>query len=152
MLFDHASPTTVSDKRSIVRQWLSIIYFENGQFSEFIRKKCSIFNFQYILEVWPNLSDTPCIIYLHFLKHFLNCPFSGFWLKYLLAFSPIVNSSKIINTEPAAKDNLTCLHGLRVFSLGWVVMVHTYLQVFSIAGNITWFANIFNLGLINRYL
>lgn len=61
--------------------------------------------------------------------------FSGFWLKCLLAFSPIVNGSKIISTEPAAKDSLTCLHGLRVFSLGWVVMVHTYLQVFSIAGN-----------------
>ncbi|EZA49101.1 hypothetical protein DMN91_005938 [Ooceraea biroi] len=59
----------------------------------------------------------------------------GFWLRCLLAFSPIVNGSKIISTEPAAKDSLTCLHGLRVFSLGWVVMVHTYLQVFSIAEN-----------------
>ncbi|XP_020277996.1 nose resistant to fluoxetine protein 6-like [Pseudomyrmex gracilis] len=61
----------------------------------------------------------------------------GFWLRCLLAFSPIVNGSKIISTEPAAKDSLTCLHGLRVFSLGWVVMVHTYLQVFSIAENKT---------------
>ncbi|XP_014486240.1 PREDICTED: nose resistant to fluoxetine protein 6-like [Dinoponera quadriceps] len=61
----------------------------------------------------------------------------GFWLRSLLAFSPIVNGSKIISTEPAAKDNLTCLHGLRVLSLGWVVMVHTYLQVFSIAENKT---------------
>ncbi|TGZ45983.1 Nose resistant to fluoxetine protein 6 [Temnothorax longispinosus] len=59
----------------------------------------------------------------------------GFWLKFLLAFSPIVNGSRIISTEPAAKDSLTCLHGLRVFSLGWVIMVHTYIQVFSIAGN-----------------
>lgn len=62
---------------------------------------------------------------------------SGFWLRCLLAFSPTVNGSKIISTDPAAKDSLTCLHGLRVFSLGWVVMVHTYLQVFSIAGNFT---------------
>ncbi|XP_011632801.1 nose resistant to fluoxetine protein 6 [Pogonomyrmex barbatus] len=61
----------------------------------------------------------------------------GFWLKFLLAFSPIVNGSKIISTEPAAKDSLTCLHGLRVFSLGWVIMVHTYIQVFSIAENKT---------------
>ncbi|KOX80350.1 Nose resistant to fluoxetine protein 6 [Melipona quadrifasciata] len=53
------------------------------------------------------------------------------------AFNPIANGSKIISTEPAARDSLTCLHGLRVFSLGWVVMVHTYLQVFSIAGNKT---------------
>ncbi|KAG7202521.1 hypothetical protein KM043_017084 [Ampulex compressa] len=61
----------------------------------------------------------------------------GFWRKYILAFSPIVNGSKIICTEAAGRDSLTCLHGLRVFSLGWVVMVHTYLQVFSIAENKT---------------
>ncbi|KAF3422389.1 hypothetical protein E2986_09844 [Frieseomelitta varia] len=58
----------------------------------------------------------------------------GFLLMCLAAFNPIANGSKIISTEPAATDSLTCLHGLRVFSLGWVVMVHTYLQVFSIAG------------------
>ncbi|XP_046817971.1 nose resistant to fluoxetine protein 6-like isoform X1 [Vespa crabro] len=61
----------------------------------------------------------------------------GFWAKCLLAFSPTVNGGKIISTEPAARDSLTCLHGLRVFSLGWVVMVHTYLQVFAIAENKT---------------
>lgn len=65
-----------------------------------------------------------------------NCS-KGFWLKFLLAFSPAVNGSRIISTEPAAKDSLTCLHGLRVFSLGWVIMVHTYIQVFSIAENKT---------------
>ncbi|XP_046472647.1 nose resistant to fluoxetine protein 6 [Neodiprion pinetum] len=59
----------------------------------------------------------------------------GFWVKCLMAFNPIANGGKIISTEPAASDSLTCLHGLRVFSLGWVVMVHTYLQVFSIAEN-----------------
>ncbi|KAK9306362.1 hypothetical protein QLX08_003040 [Tetragonisca angustula] len=61
----------------------------------------------------------------------------GFLLMCLTAFNPIANGSKIISTEPAARDSLTCLHGLRVFSLGWVVMVHTYLQVFSIAENKT---------------
>ncbi|XP_003490859.3 nose resistant to fluoxetine protein 6 [Bombus impatiens] len=61
----------------------------------------------------------------------------GFWLTCLTAFNPIANGSKIVSTEPAARDSLTCLHGLRVFSLGWVVMVHTYLQVFSIAENKT---------------
>lgn len=59
---------------------------------------------------------------------------TGFWLTCLTAFNPIVNGSKILSTEPAARDSLTCLHGLRVLSLGWVVMVHTYLQVYSIAG------------------
>ncbi|XP_024945984.1 nose resistant to fluoxetine protein 6 isoform X2 [Cephus cinctus] len=61
----------------------------------------------------------------------------GFWIRCLLAFSPTINGGKIISTDPAARDSLTCLHGLRVFSLGWVVMVHTYLQVFSIAENKT---------------
>lgn len=57
------------------------------------------------------------------------------WYRCLLAFNPITNGSKIINTDPPARDNLNCIHGLRVFSLGWVVLVHTYLQVFSIADN-----------------
>ncbi|XP_044593643.1 nose resistant to fluoxetine protein 6-like isoform X1 [Cotesia glomerata] len=61
----------------------------------------------------------------------------GFWMKCLLSFSPIDNGSKILSTDPAARDNLTCLHGLRVLSLGWVILVHTYLQVFSIAENKT---------------
>ncbi|XP_063974681.1 nose resistant to fluoxetine protein 6-like isoform X2 [Diachasmimorpha longicaudata] len=61
----------------------------------------------------------------------------GLWMKCLLAFSPLLNGAKILSTEPAARDSLTCLHGLRVFSLGWVVLVHTYLQVFSIAENKT---------------
>ncbi|XP_017755635.1 PREDICTED: nose resistant to fluoxetine protein 6 [Eufriesea mexicana] len=61
----------------------------------------------------------------------------GFWLTCLTAFNPIANGSKIISTEPAARDSLTCLHGLRVFSLGWVILVHTYLQVFAIAENKT---------------
>ncbi|XP_057340254.1 nose resistant to fluoxetine protein 6-like [Microplitis mediator] len=61
----------------------------------------------------------------------------GFWMKCLLSFSPIENGSKILSTDPAARDNLTCLHGLRVLSLGWVILVHTYLQVFSIAENKT---------------
>ncbi|XP_076233140.1 nose resistant to fluoxetine protein 6 [Calliopsis andreniformis] len=61
----------------------------------------------------------------------------GLMFKCLTAFNPIRNGSKILSTEPAARDSLTCLHGLRVFSLGWVVMVHTYLQVFAIAENKT---------------
>lgn len=55
-------------------------------------------------------------------------------MRCLMSFSPIENGSKILSTEPAARDSLTCLHGLRVLSLGWVIVVHTYLQVFSIAG------------------
>ncbi|XP_058799100.1 nose resistant to fluoxetine protein 6-like isoform X2 [Phymastichus coffea] len=59
----------------------------------------------------------------------------GLLVSCLLAFSPMANGGKIVSVEPATKTSLTCLHGLRVLSLGWVVMVHTYLQVFSIAEN-----------------
>lgn len=72
---------------------------------------------------------------LSFMRYF-SAAFPGFWITCLMAFNPIRNGGKIISTEPAARDSLTCLHGLRVFSLGWVVMVHTYLQVFSIAGKV----------------
>ncbi|XP_012278977.1 nose resistant to fluoxetine protein 6 [Orussus abietinus] len=61
----------------------------------------------------------------------------GFWVRFLLAFDPVANGSKICSTELAPEDSLTCLHGLRFLSLSWVVMVHTYLQVFSIAENKT---------------
>lgn len=75
------------------------------------------------------------IVILSFMRYF-SAAFPGFWITCLTAFNPIRNGGKIISTEPAARDSLTCLHGLRVFSLGWVVMVHTYLQVFSIAGKV----------------
>ncbi|XP_050443463.1 nose resistant to fluoxetine protein 6-like [Adelges cooleyi] len=53
----------------------------------------------------------------------------------LLAFSAIGNGRKILHCGPAPSDSLTCVHGLRFLSLAWVIMVHTYLQVFSIAEN-----------------
>lgn len=52
----------------------------------------------------------------------------------LLAFSAVTNGRKILHCGPAPSDSLTCVHGLRFLSLAWVIMVHTYLQVFSIAG------------------
>lgn len=106
-----------------------------------IRKKRTLFRGKMTAKVVDIYILSIYLFELDILK-FLNVAFvviffSGFWLRCLLAFSPTVNGSKIISTDPAAKDSLTCLHGLRVFSLGWVVMVHTYLQVFSIAGNFT---------------
>lgn len=54
----------------------------------------------------------------------------------ILSFSALSNARKILNCDTAPKDSLTCVHGLRFFSLAWVIMVHTYLQVFAIAGQI----------------
>jgi hypothetical protein len=51
----------------------------------------------------------------------------------LLSFSAIRNSHKILNCD-TPEDSLTSVHGLRFFSLAWVILVHTYLQVFAIAG------------------
>ncbi|XP_001946627.2 nose resistant to fluoxetine protein 6 [Acyrthosiphon pisum] len=53
----------------------------------------------------------------------------------LLAFSAVSNGRKILHCGPAPSESLTCVHGLRFLSLAWVIMVHTYLQVFSIAEN-----------------
>ncbi|KAG8225220.1 hypothetical protein J437_LFUL012695 [Ladona fulva] len=59
--------------------------------------------------------------------------------RLLLCFSVRRNGSKILNLrdEPGKNDEerLACLHGLRAVSLAWVIMVHTYLQVFAIAEN-----------------
>lgn len=52
----------------------------------------------------------------------------------ILSFSAISNSRKILHVGPTPEESLTCVHGLRFLSLAWVIMVHTYLQVFTIAG------------------
>ncbi|XP_054271181.1 nose resistant to fluoxetine protein 6-like [Macrosteles quadrilineatus] len=54
-----------------------------------------------------------------------------------LSFSALSNARKILHCGAAPKDSLTCVHGLRFLSLAWVIMVHTYLQVFAIAENKT---------------
>lgn len=53
----------------------------------------------------------------------------------ILSFSAISNSRKILHVGSTPEESLTCIHGLRFFSLLWVIMVHTYLQVFTIAEN-----------------
>ncbi|XKL67399.1 hypothetical protein PGB90_002890 [Kerria lacca] len=53
----------------------------------------------------------------------------------ILSFSVISNSEKILYIGSTPEESLTCVHGLRFLSLAWVIMVHTYLQVFTIAEN-----------------
>ncbi|XP_075227242.1 nose resistant to fluoxetine protein 6-like [Lycorma delicatula] len=67
-----------------------------------------------------------------------NCKSSrSFTENIFLCFSMLSNSRKILHCGAAPKDSLTCVHGLRFLSLAWVIMVHTYLQVFAIAENKT---------------
>ncbi|XP_069696029.1 nose resistant to fluoxetine protein 6-like [Periplaneta americana] len=60
----------------------------------------------------------------------------GLLSQMLLAFSAVRNGRKILNCD-TAEDSLTSVHGLRFLSLAWVILVHTYLQVFAIAENKT---------------
>lgn len=59
----------------------------------------------------------------------------GFFLKALLAFSVISNGNNILTINTGSKDVISCLHGLRVLSIGWIILVHSYLQVFGVARN-----------------
>ncbi|KAL1505652.1 hypothetical protein ABEB36_005168 [Hypothenemus hampei] len=56
------------------------------------------------------------------------------FVQLLLAFSAVTNGRKILSLNNTSKD-LSCLHGLRVFSICWIILVHTYLQVFGVARN-----------------
>ncbi|KAL3277718.1 hypothetical protein HHI36_013061 [Cryptolaemus montrouzieri] len=60
---------------------------------------------------------------------------NNFMLRLLLAFSAIENGKKILNVDYVSKNSIACLHGLRFFSILWIILVHTYLEIFSIAGN-----------------
>ncbi|XP_073996733.1 nose resistant to fluoxetine protein 6-like isoform X2 [Rhodnius prolixus] len=61
----------------------------------------------------------------------------GKFCNLILSFSVLSNGRKILDCNGAPKDALTCVHGIRFMSLAWVVMVHTFLQVFAIAENKT---------------
>jgi hypothetical protein len=70
---------------------------------------------------------------LPLLTRVLSVSVSGLLSQLLLSFSAVRNSRKILKCD-TPQDSLTSIHGLRFLSLAWVVLVHTYLQVFAIAG------------------
>nr|CAI5848204.1 unnamed protein product [Callosobruchus analis] len=61
--------------------------------------------------------------------------FSGIPLRILLAFSAIGNSKKILALENVSLDAIKCIHGLRFISIAWIILVHTYLEIFAVADN-----------------
>ncbi|XP_014254661.1 nose resistant to fluoxetine protein 6-like [Cimex lectularius] len=63
------------------------------------------------------------------------CKGMGKFGEIVLSFSVLTNGRKILECGTPSKDSISCVHGLRFFSLAWVIMVHTYLQVFAIAEN-----------------
>ncbi|XP_025833291.1 nose resistant to fluoxetine protein 6 [Agrilus planipennis] len=57
------------------------------------------------------------------------------FLRLLLCFSAIKNGKSILNVDPLPKDSIRSIHGLRFLSIAWIILVHTYLEVFAIADN-----------------
>ncbi|KAB0800340.1 hypothetical protein PPYR_06080 [Photinus pyralis] len=55
----------------------------------------------------------------------------------LLCFSAITNGRRILNVDHLNKESIACLHGLRFFSISWIILVHSYLEVFAVADNKT---------------
>ncbi|EEB16762.1 conserved hypothetical protein [Pediculus humanus corporis] len=60
---------------------------------------------------------------------------TDFVCQFLLSFSILSNSSKILSGSTSSEDSLNSVHGLRFLSFSWVVLVHTYLQIFAIGEN-----------------
>uniref|UniRef100_T1GEG7 Uncharacterized protein n=1 Tax=Megaselia scalaris TaxID=36166 RepID=T1GEG7_MEGSC len=66
--------------------------------------------------------------------HYLRVPINIF-IEILNCLAIQSNIKTILNLS-GSKDNLiTSVHGLRVFSLLWTILVHTYLQSFFIGEN-----------------
>ncbi|XP_066939051.1 nose resistant to fluoxetine protein 6-like [Macrobrachium rosenbergii] len=74
-------------------------------------------------------------------------------LKYLLAFSPTTNLQKMFHINTAeSKEAITCLYGMRVLSMTWVVWCHQYMMVLVVEGNIASIPNIFNGHWLNQIM
>ncbi|KAI4459307.1 o-acyltransferase [Holotrichia oblita] len=55
----------------------------------------------------------------------------------LLCFCFTTNAQKILSVDRLPDEAIKCIHGLRFFSIAWIVMVHTYLEVFAVGDNKT---------------
>ncbi|GJQ82042.1 hypothetical protein Trydic_g6918 [Trypoxylus dichotomus] len=55
----------------------------------------------------------------------------------LLCFCFTTNARRILSVDRLPEEAIKCIHGLRFFSIAWIIMVHTYLEVFAISENKT---------------
>ncbi|KAK9686442.1 Nose resistant-to-fluoxetine protein, N-terminal domain [Popillia japonica] len=55
----------------------------------------------------------------------------------LLCFCFTTNAQKILSVDRVPDEAIKCIHGLRFFSIAWIIMVHTYLEVFAVGDNKT---------------
>ncbi|XP_043218920.1 nose resistant to fluoxetine protein 6-like [Amphibalanus amphitrite] len=58
------------------------------------------------------------------------------WQRVLVAFSLYTNTKKLLDTS-TSKGTLRCIHGIRFFSMTWVLMGHATLQLLSYDQNIS---------------
>ncbi|KAJ8919186.1 hypothetical protein NQ315_012174 [Exocentrus adspersus] len=56
-------------------------------------------------------------------------------VRLLLAFSAVNNGKKILSMDRVTLESIKCIHGLRFISIGWIILVHSYLEVFAVADN-----------------
>ncbi|XP_065365687.1 uncharacterized protein LOC135958723 [Calliphora vicina] len=59
----------------------------------------------------------------------------GLHEQLLLCFAFQTNASSILSIDHQKDTQTSCVHGLRVISVLWTIMVHTYLQMFNIGEN-----------------
>ncbi|XP_048237970.1 uncharacterized protein LOC124115336 [Haliotis rufescens] len=56
------------------------------------------------------------------------------WQRVLLCFSAVSNGEKILSVK-RSPGSLTCLNGIRVLSMSWVILGHTFLELMANAEN-----------------
>uniref|UniRef100_A0A8D8BCP9 Nose resistant to fluoxetine protein 6 n=1 Tax=Culex pipiens TaxID=7175 RepID=A0A8D8BCP9_CULPI len=56
-------------------------------------------------------------------------------IEILKCFSIHSNSKSILSISASSEGSITCIHGLRLYSLLWTVMVHSYLQLYAVGEN-----------------
>jgi len=54
--------------------------------------------------------------------------------KVFLSFSAIGNTAKLLSTKQMPNE-IHCLHGMRFFSMAWVVIIHSFFSPLSYTGN-----------------
>ncbi|XP_072384024.1 nose resistant to fluoxetine protein 6-like [Diabrotica undecimpunctata] len=60
---------------------------------------------------------------------------TGLLVKLLLSFSSVTNGRKILSVQHISLESIKCIHGLRFFSISWIILVHSYLELFAVSDN-----------------
>ena len=55
----------------------------------------------------------------------ISCVFVGFLLNALMCFSLVSNTKRLLSVS-SGEGVLDCVHGIRFFSMTWVILGHTY--------------------------